>query len=918
MLLIGWMYVANELPGDLAVCRVGNMRSIARSEYGESMFSFARAGSSVASKMGFSMASVRWKDKATMDRLLDVEALEVPIQADSAIAAEETSGNAARILKEIDDGREQLSTLLRVLKKYFHPHDDPPQRKRIAQLKVRLVPSASDPRRGTLHVRVFIYKFTEEDANWVRAADTWFHGGRVLCCVLRRNVSSLEWTSRASSAGHNDIDCVARALVAETEEGRAALDKFNANKLDEWVPTIKDFMARLELAERDEAESPPGLAVELRPYQRQSLSFMLERERAPRGFHEAVWMPFKTPSGTQLWYSPLVGALTPFSEPRTHSGGFLAEDMGMGKTVEVLALILSNPAPSPLPSFPQYPDAIPTAATLVVCAVSLVGQWIDEANKKLKTPLRVYMYHGNNRIRDSRRLAQDYDLVVTTYSTLASDSSSRDVGEPLQQIVWHRVVLDESHNIKDSSTLQAKICCKLKTQLRWCCSGTPIHSNVHDLQGQLEFLQIEPFCNKKFSQRNSANAISGFRTILLNLMKQITARHSMQQNLIGEEVLAIPPKTEVDVPVELTLEERAVYAKIHKEAASEFQKVAVRGERIVITSIFQIMSLLLPLRRLCSGGRLPSRDPHFQPIICNDQEDHNSLRTSTKQCPNEECSLCLDNIEEPVVTKCNHWFCKECILECIVQATESHGRATCPLCRASITKTELRTSKESTGAGTDAAGPSGHGNQPESLLVMESKWKVLLNTLRNMQRTDETAKALIFSQFIGTLEWLKIRLAEEGFGYRTVCGSMPLKKRAAEIEAFQQDPPSVVFLLSVRSGAVGINLSAASHVFLLEPCLNPALTEQAVGRAWRMGQTRPVQVFRMFVKDTVEERILQVLRLRDNCDSASSLASTSGNARASASASYGKRKRDSLDKNTSTSAHGMMRLKIQEMHLLFS
>lgn len=65
---------------------------------------------------------------------------------------------------------------------------------------------------------------------------------------------------------------------------------------------------------------------------------------------------------------------------------------------------------------------------------------------------------------------------------------------------------------------------------------------------------------------------------------------------------------------------------------------------------------------------------------------------------------------------------------------------------------------------------------------------------------------------------------------------------------FQRDPPTTVFLLSVRSGAVGINLTAANHVFLLEPCLNPALEEQAIGRAWRMGQARQVVVKRLFVQ----------------------------------------------------------------------
>lgn len=89
-----------------------------------------------------------------------------------------------------------------------------------------------------------------------------------------------------------------------------------------------------------------------------------------------------------------------------------------------------------------------------------------------------------------------------------------------------------------------------------------------------------------------------------------------------------------------------------------------------------------------------------------------------------------------------------------------------------------------------------------------------------------------------------MRLAQENIGYRTISGSMTLARRTKEVEAFQKDPPATVFLLSVRSGAVGINLTAASHVFLLEPLLNPALEAQAIGRSWRMGQTREVRLVR--------------------------------------------------------------------------
>lgn len=89
---------------------------------------------------------------------------------------------------------------------------------------------------------------------------------------------------------------------------------------------------------------------------------------------------------------------------------------------------------------------------------------------------------------------------------------------------------------------------------------------------------------------------------------------------------------------------------------------------------------------------------------------------------------------------------------------------------------------------------------------------------------------------------------------------MPQTQRARAIDAFQKDPPTTVFLISMRSGAVGINLTAASHVFIMEPCLNRALEEQAVGRAWRMGQTRSVTVKRLYVAGSIEQRIMEVTK----------------------------------------------------------
>lgn len=166
------------------------------------------------------------------------------------------------------------------------------------------------------------------------------------------------------------------------------------------------------------------------------------------------------------------------------------------------------------------------------------------------------------------------------------------------------------------------------------------------------------------------------------------------------------------------------------------------------------------------------------------------------------------------------------------------------------------------GDARDAPVPDADPPAEPAVIQSDSKLRALVAELRAMRAANGANKALIFSQFTSTLRWLQTRLPEEGFGFRTVSGSMPLKQRAEAIAAFQKDPPTTVFLLSMRSGAVGINLTSATHVFLVEPALNPALTEQAIGRSWRMGQRNEVCVKHLIVKNSVESNIVKLLKAR--------------------------------------------------------
>ncbi|HYQ04357.1 MAG TPA: SNF2-related protein [Polyangiaceae bacterium] len=135
-----------------------------------------------------------------------------------------------------------------------------------------------------------------------------------------------------------------------------------------------------------------------------------------------------------------------------------------------------------------------------------------------------------------------------------------------------------------------------------------------------------------------------------------------------------------------------------------------------------------------------------------------------------------------------------------------------------------------------------------------SKLELLLEQLRGV--LEEGHKALVFSQFTSLLAILRERLQEEGIAFEYLDGKT--KDREACVSRFQNDPELPVFLVSLKAGGVGLNLTAADYVFILDPWWNPAVEAQAIDRAHRIGQTRPVIAYRLLARNTVEERVLQL------------------------------------------------------------
>jgi superfamily II DNA or RNA helicase len=143
---------------------------------------------------------------------------------------------------------------------------------------------------------------------------------------------------------------------------------------------------------------------------------------------------------------------------------------------------------------------------------------------------------------------------------------------------------------------------------------------------------------------------------------------------------------------------------------------------------------------------------------------------------------------------------------------------------------------------------------PKRIGDASAKLEALLAQLREV--LDEGHKALVFSQFTSLLKIVRERLNESGVVYEYLDGAT--RDRQARVERFQTDPGCRIFLISLKAGGVGLNLTAAEYVFILDPWWNPAVEAQAVDRAHRIGQRRPVFAYRLIARDTVEEKILEL------------------------------------------------------------
>ncbi|KAL9229977.1 hypothetical protein vseg_005381 [Gypsophila vaccaria] len=481
-----------------------------------------------------------------------------------------------------------------------------------------------------------------------------------------------------------------------------------------------------------------------------------------------------------------------------------------------------------------------------------------------------------------------------------ADTSLYTESGALARVAWFRVVLDEAQTIKNHRTLTARACCGLRAKTRWCLSGTPIQNSIDELFSYFRFLRHDMYSNYKiFCEKIkfpiSRDPIMGYKK-LQAVLKTLLLRRTKDTLLDGEPIICLPPKHINMKTVTFTIEERTFYAKLEAESRSQFKAYAAAGT--VNQNYANILLMILRLRQACDHPLLV-KGFNAEPARRTSMEKAAQLPRKTLlqlierlEAPSAICRICSDPAEDAVITICGHVFCYQCVGDYL-----TGDDTMCPVQRCKeqlcedvlFSEATLRSCLSSDFNGHLSNGSSSTKSSILSSEYSSSKIKAAMEILKancklnnqcieldDLEDTDAEnssyaqvrtenvgnsvsqgpIKTIIFSQWTRMLDLFEYSLNQNCIQYRRLDGSMSLVARDRAVREFNSDPEVIVMLMSLKAGNLGLNMVAACHVILLDLWWNPTTEDQAVDRAHRIGQTRPVTVSRITIKDTVEDRIL--------------------------------------------------------------
>ncbi|KAJ3933566.1 MAG: SNF2 family N-terminal domain-containing protein [Lentinula lateritia] len=479
------------------------------------------------------------------------------------------------------------------------------------------------------------------------------------------------------------------------------------------------------------------------------------------------------------------------------NGGIVADEMGLGKTLQMLVLIKDDG----LRAIARGEIVRPT---LIVGPKSVLVQW-DEEIQRVFLPdngLSCIIYHGPNRdTKYTLSALTESNIVLTTYGILSQEYHSQSSNvHGLFRICWHRLVLDEAHEIRNASTRKAQAVFAIEAKYRWCITGTPLQNKISDLYSLFRLLRIEKFSDIQWFRENielpimERNQYAPRAHKLLKVaLSNIMLRRLKADNVNGHPIVELPELRVQIWDCNLSTLEREFYGALEARMQSVLESLTNKTERggIRIHNIPWVF--LLRLRQAC-----------VHPSLIEPQTLQTKEKGKDDRCP--LCSL-------PFHHSTSH---KEACVRIIKMA------------------------------------------QDFSRTKPSTKVTVMLKILHEIKARPGNEKTIIFSQYTSVLNLIEPFLHKEDISFSRLDGTMDIRKRKARLNAIKNEGNVAVILVSLTAGGTGLNLGECNNVVLLDLWWNPAVEEQAFARAHRINQTRSVNVYKLVTKDTIEAQIMEL------------------------------------------------------------
>ena len=561
------------------------------------------------------------------------------------------------------------------------------------------------------------------------------------------------------------------------------------------IKTIWDTLSAVPILAPAQAEQPEGITRKLKSFQLEGLDWMTRQEKSQ-------------------W-----------------KGGLLGDEMGMGKTIQAVSLIMSD-----------YPAKDPT---LVIVPPVALMQWQSEITAYTNGKLKVLVYHATNPKVKTMKVKElkSYDVIMISYASLESmhrkesKGWKRDDGlvkenSRIHAIKYHRLILDEAHSIKSRTSSSAKACFALKADYKWCLSGTPVQNRIGEFFSLLRFLEVKPFAcyfckscscaelhwtqdaEKKCTHchHSGFSHVSIFNQELLNPITQqgddeLRRAGLAKLRLITDRIMLrrmkrdhtasmeLPPK-EVIIHNEFFGEiERDFSSSIMSNTSRQFDTYVSRG--VMLNNYANIFGLIMQMRQVANHPDLILKK--------NAAEGQNVL----------VCSICDETAEEPIRSRCHHEFCRKCAKDYVRSFEGAGAEPDCPRCHIALAidldQPDIEQDEEHV-----------KKNSIINRIKMEdwtssTKIEMLIYDLYKLRSKKQTNKSIVFSQFTSMLQLVEWRLRHAGFNTVMLDGSMTPAQRQSSIEYFMNNTNVEVFLVSLKAGGVALNLTEASRVFIIDP-----------------------------------------------------------------------------------------------------